>query len=764
MAYGNFIDNGARYRITTPQTPAAWGNILFNDSYFVNVSQTGQGKSTCLRPNRKDVFSGSRFFYIADGDNAPWSPLGRLHGSPLDSFECIHALAQTEWTSRRNGLSAKITVWVPRGGDREIWRHCLTNESNETKQIDYFVAHSFVNPGGYLQETACVDNIIRVRNEPFRSPYEANDTPNPGKDLFYLFGSLPHESYACGETAFFGSDDTSGIPVAVSRRRCPSVTNHMQAPLGAFHYTARLAPGESLQLHIAGGAAVSFEEIVRLRAESARSGYWDDELARAGKYWNDVSKIFTISTPDSDFNTLVNFWLKKQVTFMGRNDRGHTVMPVRNLLQDALGYSLLDPEYAIARMTDYASWQQQNGFLWQWYALDGSAPGGNCLAHYKDAPYWLVSCIAFLLNELKDMSVLDKEIPFKDSEQPGTLYEHLLRALYHFESDTGSHGLCLLGGGDWFDPLNGPGRKGKGESTWLTMAFRFAVQQMIPVCQLRGDTASAARLNEIDARLGENINKHCWDTDRFVAGFDDEGQPFGSSANQEGSVYLNPQAWALISKSVSPDKKEILLQTIESLNTPFGPLITWPAYTSWNSQAGRISLKQPGTTENGSVYCHGSMFAAFAYCIEGLGEKAYDLIRRTLPTTPDNPPEKNGQVPLFVPNYYFALPDSPDYGLSSQFYGTGTSAWLLLITVEYLLGIRATAEGLIIDPVIPPAWKKFSVERSFRGAGYRITVQNPYGVGRGVRSVSVDGKKLEGVLLPCAPGVTYQVDVEMGKA
>ena len=207
-----------------------------------------------------------------------------------------------------------------------------------------------------------------------------------------------------------------------------------------------------------------------------------------------------------------------------------------------------------------------------------------------------------------------------------------------------------------------------------------------------------------------------------------------------------------------------MLQTIESLNTPFGPLITWPAYTSWNSQAGRISLKQPGTTENGSVYCHGSMFAAFAYCIEGLGEKAYDLIRRTLPTNPDNPPEKNGQVPLFVPNYYFALPDSPDYGLSSQFYGTGTSAWLLLITVEYLLGIRATAEGLIIDPVIPPAWKKFSVERSFRGAGYRITVQNPYGVGRGVRSVSVDGKKLEGVLLPCAPGVTYQVDVEMGKA
>ena len=763
--YGNFVDNGARYRITTPETPAAWFNALFNDTYVTHLSQTGQGKSTCLKPTRKDVFSGSRFFYIVDGDNAPWNPLGKpQHGAPLDSFECIHALSRTDWASRCHGLSAQITAWVPRVGDREIWRHTLTNESAETKQLDYFVAQSIVHPGAYLQETACVDGIIRTRCEPFRSPYEANREPNPGKDLFYLFGSRAPESYACGETAFFGSDDTTGIPAAVSHRRCPSAVNHLQPPLGAFHYKIALAPGESVQLHVVGGAAVSMEEIEALRAQSARPGYWDAELAAAEQHWDEVSKVFTIATPDADLNALANFWLKKQATFMGRNDRGHVVVPVRNLLQDALGYSLLDPEYAISRMATYASWQRADGFLWQWCTLDGSTPGGNCLSHFKDAPFWLVSCIAFLLDSLPDASILDRELPFKDSEQAVTLYEHLLRALYHFERDTGSHGLSLIGGGDWFDPLNGPGRNGKGESTWLTLAFRFAVQQLIPICQRRNDADNTARLIEIDARIGAAIDTHCWDGDRFVAGFDDEGRPFGSSADTEGSVYLNAQTWALISRSVAPEKKESLLKTLDSLNTPFGPLITWPAYTSWNAQVGRISLKQPGTTENGSVYCHGSMFAAFAYCLEGLGQRAYEVIRRTLPTNPDNPPETNGQVPLFVPNFYFALPGSPDYGRSSQFYGTGTTAWLLLVTVEYLLGIRATAEGLIVDPVIPPDWKSFSIERNFRGARYEIAVENPQGVGRGVRSVSVDGKKIEGTLLPWTPGGVFRVQVEMGGA
>jgi cellobiose phosphorylase/cellobionic acid phosphorylase len=764
MAFGSFIDHGARYRITTPATPAAWGNVLFNDTYVMHVSQAGQGKSTCLKPTRKDVFAGNRFFYVVDGDDAPWCPLGRPLGTPLDSFECIHALGRTEWRSRRNGLSAQIAAWVPRDGDREIWRHTLTNESGVEKRIDYFVAHAFVHPGLYLQETACVDGILRVRCEPFRSPYEANDRANPGRDLFFLFGSRGPDSYACGETAFFGSDDLGAAPLAVSNRRCPSIPNHMQSPLGAFHYSAALAPGESLEVHVVGGAAVSTEEIAELRAASTQAGYWDAELARADEYWHDVSRAFTITTPDPDLDALVNFWLKKQVTFMARNDRSFVVVPVRNLLQDALGYSLIDPEYAISRMVAYAAWQEQGGFLWQWHALDGSPPSGNCLANYRDAPFWLVCCILAVLPALSDTSILDREVAFKDSAAPAPLYEHLLRALRHLARDTGGHGLCLLGGGDWFDPLNGPGRKGKGESTWLTMACRFAVQQMIPVCRRRGDGEEAARLVALDAQLGDNIDRHCWVADRFVAGFDDEGQPFGAPGDAEGELYLNPQAWALISQSVPLDKRETLLRTLARLDTPFGPLITWPAYTSWNNQVGRISLKQPGTTENGSVYCHGSMFAAFANCLEGRGDKAYDVIRKTLPTNPENPPEKNGQVPLFVPNFYFALPGSPDFGLSSQFYGTGTTAWLLWVTVEHLLGLRATADGLIVDPVVPPAWKEFAIERTFRGARYHVAVRNPHGVGRGVRRISVDGRVIEGALLPCVPGATYRVQVEMGNA
>lgn len=762
--YGHFIDNGSRYRITTPDTPAPWFNMLFNDVYFLELSQRGQGKSTAFKPERKDVFTGERHVCAVDGGDAPWSPLGRaLGGVRPDGFECVHGLGRTDWNTRRNGLGVRITAWIPRAGTREIWRHELTNESARPKEVDYFVAHAFVNPWGYVQETACEDGILRLRNDPFRTPYGANGEPGSAQNLFYLFGSRPFESYACGENAFFGSDDPREIPLAVRNRRCPSAVNHIQAPLAALHYKLALAPGETAAIHLIGGSAVTMDEIRQLRAESGMPGYWESQLAETEAYWDGLSKGFTIETPDPDLDALVNFWLKKQAAFMGCNDRGHVAMPVRNLLQDGLGYSLLDPDYAIERMAVYASWQTADGFLWQWVTLDGSKPGGNCLAHFKDAPFWLVSCIAFLLDDVSDRAILDREIPFKDGGS-ATLYEHLLRALYHFEGDTGSHGLCHIGEGDWFDPLNGPGRGGKGESTWLTMAARFAVQQMIPIARRRGDRGNAERLAGLDARLGGAIAAHCWDGDRFVGGFDDEGRAFASSADEEGSVFLNPQTWALISGSAAPERKEALLKTLDGLGTPFGPYITWPPYTKWNEQVGRISLKQPGTTENGSVYCHGAMFAAYAYCVEGLGGKAYDVIRRTLPTNPDNPPEKNAQVPLFVPNYYFGLPDSPDYGRSSQFYGTGTTAWLLLVTLGYFLGVRASAQGVIVDPVIPPEWKKFALERTIRGARYRIEVRNPHGVSRGVRSVTVNGVECVGAELPWAPGGVYDVKVEMGRA
>jgi cellobiose phosphorylase len=79
------------------------------------------------------------------------------------------------------------------------------------------------------------------------------------------------------------------------------------------------------------------------------------------------------------------------------------------------------------------------------------------------------------------------------------------------------------------------------------------------------------------------------------------------------------------------------------------------------------------------------------------------------------------------------------------------------------LGIRAQLDGLVIDPCIPEDWSGFKAERSFRGCRYVITVENPDKVCKGVKSVTVDGKAVDGNVVPVfKDGGKHEVKVVMG--
>ena len=54
---------------------------------------------------------------------------------------------------------------------------------------------------------------------------------------------------------------------------------------------------------------------------------------------------------------------------------------------------------------------------------------------------------------------------------------------------------------------------------------------------------------------------------------------------------------------------------------------------------------------------------------------------------------------------------------------------------KWILGVRPTLTGLVIDPSIPADWDGFTVTRQWRGATYRIRVANPAHVCHGVASV-----------------------------
>jgi len=79
---------------------------------------------------------------------------------------------------------------------------------------------------------------------------------------------------------------------------------------------------------------------------------------------------------------------------------------------------------------------------------------------------------------------------------------------------------------------------------------------------------------------------------------------------------------------------------------------------------------------------------------------------------------------------------------------SGTASWSYFAATHYILGIRPEVEGLRIDPCIPPSWDGFKVSRNFRGKRVFIQVNNPSGVCKGVKSISVNRERLDTNLIP----------------
>lgn len=767
--YGCFDKNGAHYVIKTPGTPDTWYNYLFNDDYHLKVSQTGQGVSTCLSPVARTFTRGYRFFYLSDRRTGDcWCPTYRPLRTRLDSFACIHALGWTEFRTRFQGIETSLKVFVPLKGPREIWIYRLGNNSGDGRELSAYTAFSF--EAGRIMGTKCsydpATRIITCFAYPHHQFYEDKAKLERSKSYIYMFSDTDVASYDCSERRFFGGDDLTEKPSAVGRGACSNLPSEWDYPTGVFQHNFTLPAGAEIEFAIVLGCADGPGEAVSVKEETLRDERIHQELDRVERYWEGICRRVTIQTPDGDLDRFANYWLKKQVVAQARCRRNAALAPVRNDLQDAMGYSLLDADGAAQLMRGILREQETNGFLQQWrlrsdlFAQKGMA--AIAAMKHKDAPPWLVICVCALVQQLGDLAFLDEKVSFRDGEIETTVYDHLLRAVEYASVDVGTHGLSLMGDGDWTDPINGPGRLGRGESVWTTMALKYAIQQLLPLCRQMGDEAKAERLEELEAGLDRAINGTCWDGEWYLAGYDDDSIPFGTSDDSEGRIFLNTQTWSVISQSARDERLGKTLAAIDRLDSPCGPILLWPPFSGWDPRLGKISVKLAGTTENGSVYCHASMFKAYADCLAGHGSKAYDTIRKTLPTNPENPPARNLQVPIFLPNFYFGLRDSPNFGQSSQHNQTGTAPWMLWIIVEYLLGARATVDGLRIDPCIPGEWKEFSVARDFRKARYSIAVRNPDGVQKGVKVIAVDGRRVKGNLLPYAEGHVYSVEVLMG--
>jgi len=147
--------------------------------------------------------------------------------------------------------------------------------------------------------------------------------------------------------------------------------------------------------------------------------------------------------------------------------------------------------------------------------------------------------------------------------------------------------------------------------------------------------------------------------------------------------------------------------------------------------------------------------------VRGRGDRAWDYFRKICPAYTEHISDLH-KVEPYVYAQMIAGKDAFRPGEAKNSWLTGTAAWNFYTISQYILGIQPTYEGLRIEPCIPAEWKTFSVKRKFRGAQYHIEVKNPNGRMKGVASLTVDGKTIEGNIIPLMPaGGTYRVEVVM---
>jgi cyclic beta-1,2-glucan synthetase len=180
---------------------------------------------------------------------------------------------------------------------------------------------------------------------------------------------------------------------------------------------------------------------------------------------------------------------------------------------------------------------------------------------------------------------------------------------------------------------------------------------------------------------------------------------------------------------------------------------------------GYIKGYVPGVRENGGQYTHAAAWSVVAFAMLGEGDKATDLFNLLNPIR-----HTSGAVDLHrykVEPYAIAADvysEPPHEGRGGWTWYTGAAGWLYRAGLEWILGFHKRGSALCIDPCIPKEWERFKIAYRHGDTLYRIIVENPNGVCRGVSRVSLDGTLLpEEALVPLIDDACdHEVQVVLG--
>ena len=767
-----FNDREKSIAINKTDLPAPWINYLSNGRLHGFVSQAGGGtlwlenpahyKLTRYRNFNIPIDSPGFYIYIRESDGSVWSPSFRPAETKLDSYCAKHFPGKTVFRAEKNGTVATLTLFITPDYDVCVWDLDICSNDAD-KEYDVFayaelsqqrITDEFMNEyyWRHMHKTRFDDKTEAV----IYINHRGDDVDISRIPMVYFASDRKIESFSGDRDAFLGNYRSEQNPVAVERGFCGNECIQSGEACCALHVKVECKKGKNERTAFLfgakKGALTNYENAMNeIKCELdalRRAETIAEQEKKLNKRWSGFLNKFKCEIPDKNAQRQINIWGPVASVHTARYSRcinanapGTRTLGYRDTCQDMLAITYRDAEKCIDKLLYLLSKQYEAG-----NAIHCEGDDKKSLPDYRvrcDDHMWPIMLAYSIICETGDASVLEKKVCYLADDHFGegaeaTVWEHLMAAVGFTQNNLGSHGLPLTYNGDWNDIIHKFSSKGKGESVFAAQQYVFILDLMAKMAEFTGNTDNCEILKKYKNQQQKNILACAWNGKWWYRCFDDDGNPIGGENDVFGKIWINSQTWSVIGNCGTKEMQRAAMDEVNSrLDTGIGLMKLAPGFETWPEVKEPFSGYNPGTGENGAVFCHAHTWAVIAEAILGNAELAWKYYNDLVP---HNALSKVG-LETYKSEPYTWCSNIVGYPNNKQGWGnishiSGTVAWMNVAATKYLLGIRPVLDGIVFDPCIPKNWDGFKVSRLFRGCMLNITVDNSAHVQKGVAKVT----------------------------
>lgn len=799
MKYGHFDKNNREYIIERPDIPASWTNYLGLENLCTVLSHNAGGYSffnsaehgrvTRFRANGVPLDRPGHYVYLRDDETGDywtisWQPVGKDLNEA--DYRVHHGLSYSKFVCDYADIHAEQLMFIPLGDDVELWDVRITNTGNKPRKLSLF---------SYLEFSF---HHIEIDNQNHQmSLYAAGSNYSDSiieYDFFYEpwtyhfhTASFDPDSYDSHRDSFIGTYASESNPKAVIAGKCSNYSELGGNHCGALHKQVALAPGESVRVIFMLGVGSREKDGIPLRKKYSDHNTVDAAFEAIRQYWDKKTTVFKCQTPNEGMNTMLNTWNLYQAETCITWSRfasfievgGRSGLGYRDTAQDVLGVVHTNPDKTKQRITELLKAQSVKGYGIHLFDPDifkdkedklpgvklptvVPTPSPSDIVHgiedvCSDDHLWLITSICDYVSETGDTEFLKELVPYADHGE-ASVYDHMLQMLEFSIEHVGANNICQGLRADWNDCLN----LGGGESAMVSFMLHWAIQQFVNLAASLGIDEDVQRYTEQAKIIRQACESILWDGDWYLRGFTGDNRPIGTDKDPEGKIFLNAQTWSVMSGVAGQERAKKALEAVDDkLASDYGLHLLWPAYTKPDDSVGYVTRVYPGVKENASIFSHSNPWAIIANCLIGEGERAMKYYDSILPYNQNDSIEIREAEPYSYCQFVMGE-DHSAHGRARHPWLTGSASWFYVAATQFILGVQTTFDGLSIDPCIPKQWEGFTVVREWRGATYKIQVDNPDGVNKGIRSITLNGKTHTGSIPEQPSGSENEIHVIMG--